>query len=403
MAEQVLMDDLLSTNIDENKVTALVGSLESQLSSASGKESQKVITNSSFNNNHINVNASLTPARTSTSHSQQHTVVSVHNQTSLAHQSAVNSNKIIPQSNNVMNTVKGSPNNPQIIGISSISNTGSPNQHTLNKNVTNSTNSLSNHNPTHLLRSSISNNPSIRIVTNSKPSTSTLVGNCQNPNRQLVNTAMSQQSVSIRPSQGLGLGGRVNLPISASGASSAIHNLATIAAEAKPITVGLQNGNHLQNITKERQPVISQVIVKSGDALRRNGNSQVKGDMSLQNSVIPNVRQGTQIIPGGLQHAQIRVSSNNPGSASGVVVRTSTPQSHVVVRSSVATTMANSSSSVQVVNASTSGAPSLRPVTSQVRPNQVRITSNPVRISSQPNIAPRQPSQQSVSWTFFIV
>ena len=117
----------------------------------------------------------------------------------------------------------------------------------------------------------------------------------------------------------------------------------------------------------------------------------------ISNPVIHAVRPGTPVIPGSVQQAQIRVSGTANHGPGVHVVRTNPPQaqSHVVLRPSVATTMANSSSSVQVVNASSAGTPStLRPGvnTQQLRPNQIRVT-NPVRIASQPQIAPRQPSQ----------
>ena len=384
MAEQGSLDDLLSTEVDEKERTALVGSLESQLSSATGKETLKAVSNATFNNNHIGGNATGATVVQNLPRSQHHTlpvpVVTGMN----------NTHKVISQVTNNINSVKGTQNNPQIIGISSII-SGSPNNnHVLNRNsspasaATNTGSSnVSLQNNKH-----ITNPTSIRIVTSSLKHPNSSTGQNQTQNTHFVtnnNSAMSGQSVTIRsqPAQGHSLGGlnRVNI----SGASTAIHNLATIAAEAKPLS--LPNGSsHIQTLQHKDGSVISpQIVVKNDGMLKRDGTTPV----------IQNIRQSTPIISSG---SQIRVTgTSNPN----VMVRnTNTPQSqHVIVRATVATTMANSSPSVQVVNASSAGTPStLRPsINPQMRPG-VRI-SNPssMRIATPQNIAPRQPSSQSVS------
>ncbi|CAL1543849.1 unnamed protein product, partial [Lymnaea stagnalis] len=62
MADQGSMDEFLSKEIDQNKVSALVGSLESQLASSTNKESLKIVPGSTYNNNHIAGNASVVNA-----------------------------------------------------------------------------------------------------------------------------------------------------------------------------------------------------------------------------------------------------------------------------------------------------------------------------------------------------
>lgn len=65
MATTNSLDDILSTEIDENAVNALVGSLESQLASTTHKDTAHSISDASMNNNHIS-NASAPVACTST-------------------------------------------------------------------------------------------------------------------------------------------------------------------------------------------------------------------------------------------------------------------------------------------------------------------------------------------------
>ncbi|XP_059140891.1 transcription initiation factor TFIID subunit 4-like isoform X3 [Physella acuta] len=187
-----------------------------------------------------------------------------------------------------------------------------------------------------------------------------------------------------------------------------MHNLATIAAEQKPLTVLPNGSTHLQSLQHKDGSVIPQQIIVKSDSnhsvVKRELNLSplIKSDISMSNSVIQglpqNMRQPTPILAGPQQIMKGIPTGNNPAL---VTLRTHTPnsQQHVVVRASVATTLANSSPSVQVVNASAAGTPTIRPaVTQQIRPGQVRIT-NPVRIGTQPNIAPRQQNAQANTLT----
>ncbi|KAH9515617.1 transcription initiation factor TFIID subunit 4 [Bulinus truncatus] len=395
MADQGSMDEFLSKEIDQNKVSALVGSLESQLASSTNKDSHKTVPGSTFNNNHISGNASIVNASITSTPSvtvrPQQTVVSM---PGLGLQSqAIVSSKILPQNAAIINSIS----NSQIIGISSIINANSLNRTNSNSTTTSLPISSISNTPLSSATKYLNSSPSIRIVTNNtKPQNSILHTSPVQVSKQFINSAIAQQNVTtVRPQQAATA--RVN--ISASGASTAMHNLATIAAEQKPLTVLPNGSTHLQNVQNKDGSVITQQIIMKNDVnhavVKRELSPLVKSDNPMSNSVIQglpqNLRQSTPIITTGPQQILKGISqSNNPAL---VTLRTPHSQQHVVVRATVATTLANSSPSVQVVNASSAGMPStLRPnVAPQMRP--VRIT-NPVRIGTQPNIAPRQQNPQ---------
>ncbi|CAG5124131.1 unnamed protein product [Candidula unifasciata] len=241
--------------------------------------------------------------------------------------------------------------------------------------------------------------PSIRIVTNNtKPLNSMPHTPIQVSNAQFFNSALTQSATMVRQPQPLA---RVN--ISATGASAAMHNLATIAAEQKPLTVLPNGSTHLQNVQNKDGSMIPQQIIVKSDAnhtvVKREIGPLVKNVIPMSNSVIQGlsqvVRQPAPIITSGNQ--QLIKGASNGSSPNMVTVQAHTPisQQHVVVRATVATTLANSSPAVQVVNASTAGNPAnIRPaVTQQIRPGHVRI--------QQPNLAPRQPAAQTTG-TFTI-
>ncbi|RUS91832.1 hypothetical protein EGW08_000403 [Elysia chlorotica] len=384
MAERGTIDELLSKELDQNKISSLVGSLGAQRVSTG----HKVVQGSSFNNNHIAGNSfNNAPNSHISGVGTQHTVMSMHG---LPTQSSVVINKMLPP-NAVNPSVRSSVSNPQIIGISSIMNASSQNRTNSNSTVPLANISSTSMHQTVPITKSLGSSPSIRIVTNNTKTTNSPLHNTTilPPHSQFLNSAMSHNATIVRTQQP-----RVN---NATGASTAIHNLASIAAEQKPLTV-LPNGSmHLQSGQSKEGAVIShqQIIVKS-DA----NHSVAKSDipMTMTNSVIQGIRQPPSVIPGQQQIIK-GVSTMNQNL---VTVRNNVrqPLQHIVVRASVATTLANSSPSVQVVNASGAGTPStIRPtVTPQIRPGPVRI-SNPVRISQHPSIAPRQQNSQAGTLT----
>ena len=382
MAERGTIDELLSKELDQNKISSLVGSLGSQRVSSG----HKAVQGSSFNNNHIAGNSfNNAPNSHISSGRPQHTVMSMHGLPTQP--SVVLNSKMLPP-NAVNQSVRSSVSNPQIIGISSIMNASSQNRTNSNSTVPLANISSTSMHQTVPITKSLGSSPSIRIVANNTKTTNSPLHNATllPPNSQFLNSAISQNATIVRTQQP-----RIN---NATGASTAIHNLASIAAEQKPLTV-LPNGSmHLQSGQNKEGAVIphQQIIVKS-DA----NHSVVKSDipMTMSNSVIQGIRQPPSVIAGQQQIIK-GVSAMNQNL---VTVRNNVrqPLQHIVVRASVATTLANSSPSVQVVNASGAGTPStIRPtVTPQIRPGPVRI-SNPVRISQHPNIAPRQQNSQAV-------
>ena len=381
MAERGSIDELLSKELDQNKLSSLVGSLSQQRVSSG----HKAVQGSSFNNNHIAGNSlNNAPNAHISSVRPQHTVMSMHGlptQSSLV----LNSKMLPTNSNIVVNSPRSSVSNPQIIGISSIMNASSQNRTNSNSTVPLAHIASTSMHQTVPITKSLGSSPSIRIVASNTKTTNSPLPNATllPPNSQFLNSAMSQNATIVRTPQP-----RVN---NATGAGTAIHNLASIAAEQKPLTV-LPNGSmHLQTGQSKEGTVIShqQIIVKS-DA----NHSVVKSDipMTMSNSVIQGIRAPSVI--SGQQQIIKGVSAMNQNL---VTVRNNVrqPLQHIVVRPSVATTLANSSSSVQVVNASGAGTPSTIRPSPQIRPGPVRI-SNPVRISQHPNIAPRQQNSQAV-------
>ncbi|GFR69230.1 transcription initiation factor TFIID subunit 4, partial [Elysia marginata] len=391
MAERGSIDELLSKELDRNKITSPVGSLVQQRVSAGHKPVQ----GSTYNNNHI-VGNSFSNAPNSNiptpspSVRPQHTVMNMHGLP--AQSSVVLNNKMLPPNLGVNSSVRSNVSNPQIIGISSVMNASQQNRTNSNSSVPLSNIASTCMHQTIPITKSLGSSPSIRIVANTTKTTNSPLHNTTllPPNSQLINTAMPHNATIVRTQQPRVLN-------SASGASTAIHNLASIAAEQKPLTV-LPNGNmHLQSGQNKEGTVIphQQIIVKS-DA----NHTVVKSDipMTLSNSVMQGIRQNPSVIAGQQQIIKSVPAMNQ----NLVTVRNNVrqPLQHIVVRASVATTLANSSPSVQVVNASGAGTPStIRPtVTPQIRPGPVRI-SNPVRISQHPNIAPRQQNSQTGTLT----
>ncbi|GFO20708.1 transcription initiation factor tfiid subunit [Plakobranchus ocellatus] len=385
MAERVSLDELLSEHIDKNKISSTVGSLEQQLVTAG----HKTVQGSSFNNNHIGGNSfsNASNSHIISSGRPQHTVVSMQG---LPPQSSVVLNsKMLPPNIAANSSVRSSVSNPQIIGLSSIMNATSQNRTNSNSAVPLTNLSSTNIHQTAPINKSLGSSPSIRIVANSTKATNSPLHNpLLPPNSQLLNSAMSQNATIVR-TQPLT---RVN---SVTGASTAIHNLASIAAEQKPLTV-LPNGNmHLQGGQQKEGAVIphQQIIVRNHSVAKSDNNP-----LTMSNSVIQGIRQAPSVIAGQQQIIK-GVSAMNQNLVS-VQNSVRQPLQHIVVRASVATTLANSSPSVQVVNASGAGAPStIRPtVNPQIRPGPVRI-SNPVRLSQPPNIAPRQQNSQTGTLT----
>lgn len=395
MADHVSVNEFLSTEISESKGHSLGGSLESIITTTSvNKDLIKGVPGTSSYIKNIHIGGS-TPSNVSAPRQQHLIVRGSYNNTN---QSSMHGANV-----NVSTSLKGNISNSQIIGVSSIINSHSHKPHPNTQGVINtaiSNDKLGNNNSP--------SSPSIRFVSNTRPTTKVSTNSLPQsqfttiarPTR-FISSAMSQ-GVTIRPPQSQGSNpGSLNSSV----ASAAIHNIATIAgADQKSIrSTLLPNGSaHLQN--KPGSVISSQILMK-GDSnhsvnTNNNLNVNVKTDIQrpMSNSVIPGVanqsiRSSTAVINPGQQQLLKSVS----GAGSNVItLRTHVPstQQHVIVRPSIATTLANTTSSLQVVNASPHGVPSVLHRT---------VVTQPVRPTQQPNIAPRQASSSQVSCHIYVI
>ncbi|XP_061189986.1 transcription initiation factor TFIID subunit 4-like isoform X2 [Saccostrea echinata] len=110
MATTNSLDDILSTEIDENAVNALVGSLESQLASTTHKDTAHSISDASMNNNHIS-NANAPVACTST--------VYLHSIPTPASKNMTIQNNVALNNANISH-LKASHSDSQLLGLNSI-------------------------------------------------------------------------------------------------------------------------------------------------------------------------------------------------------------------------------------------------------------------------------------------
>ncbi|KAK6185553.1 hypothetical protein SNE40_007760 [Patella caerulea] len=380
MADPGSIDDLLSSEIDESAVSALVGSLESQLASSTNRDLSKTPSDSSVNNNHISSitsNATTTNSLFSTNASQ----VNV-SQKGLSSHTNSTINFTLGQGN------KSVPEN-QILGITSIINsTGAPssgvnalvNSQNSDHHVSLPSNTSSVRNLVHPHQNNVTDS-SVHISSPSPGLNASTVINSSAPQIHVTtNNFPSTQTVSGASTRGT------------NSAANAIYNLANIASEQKPMTIA-QNGNHAQ-IQKGRSVIASpkQFVVK-----QESSNIQVKQEVGspFRKTDIVNVKDGANIqtiigqttqsgvLPSGTPVIGGRPMVNTlkaaPVGSNVITVRAPTNQQVTVVRPPLSST---TSGSVQFNP--------VRHVTSKT--GQVRV-STPIRMTNHPHqisIAPRQ-------------
>lgn len=355
MADRGCIDDFISKAIDQNKVSALVGSLESQLASTTGKESHKTILGSSLNNNHVGIKPSFVNTSLPGPPPQQHQPLNM--QSLGGHSQVMALNKNTYNNSPVMNSsAKGSVSSPQLIGLSSII-ANSQNRSNSSNFTTTSHQSPS---PQPLVTKQLNSiSPSVRIVmNNSKPSYG-VPSNVVHTSAQNFN--ITSQGAMSQPLT------KVNI-----GANNAVHNLTTVASEHKVL---LNGSTHLQSVQLKDGSVIPQQIMKND--VNHVVIKREIGDVSLPNSVIQGVRQPVSMVSSGTPITQQNL-----------------------LQASVGSTLGNSSPSAAAVSAIATGVPSIRPAL-HIRPGQVRI-SNPVRVQ-QPTLAPRQQTPHTVSYPLFLL
>ncbi|XP_076448738.1 transcription initiation factor TFIID subunit 4-like [Babylonia areolata] len=388
MAEQESIDDFLSSEIDEKAVSALVGSLETQLATPASTQVPKTLSETSFNNNHV---GGIAAASTRT--------LFLANQTVTPNQKGLSNNGTLNASTSV-STPKLT--NSEILGISSIINSSST--------------PVSGAGVSHLnVNTSINSNgradgqkistPTIRIVSQSNstlvPTTNatfiTSGGNVISQATVPTGATNNIHAVPHGPSMGTT---RTN----ATAASSTIYNLAnSIAAEQKPVTVVHNGSAHHIQVTKDRAMMPQQgfVVKQEGGttlALKQDGTHTNQHFIVKQEGGAPtavHIKSDPSIV--SVAHSGALVNTTLKGVAGvsnpNIIVRAQ-PQAQqvtVVQQPTVVTTQANMTQPVHVVNVSgTQGTPRLASVAPTVVKTGMRV-STPVRITQQPNIAPRQP------------
>lgn len=386
MADPGSIDDFLSSEIDENAVNALVGSLETQLASPASIQASKTLTDSSYNNNHIG-------GTTSTSSSVRPLFLA--NQTVIPSQKGSVSNNSTLNTHASVSTPKLS--NAEILGISSIINSSSTPVSGVGVSHVNVNTNIGSNGRVDGQKIST---PTIRIVTQSSstPVSSTnttqfLTSGGGVISQATVPTGVTNNVHAVHVSS-MGAVTRTNAT-----ASSTIHNIAnTIAAEQKPMTVVHNGSAHPIHVMKDRTVTIPQqgfIVKQEGGAtlaLKQDGTHPhqhfiVKPEGGTPLHIKPDPTGVSVAHSGTLVNTTLKgvAGVSNP---SIITVRTHPhPQQVAVV-----TTQANMTQPMQVVNVSgTQGAPRLASVAPSgvVKPG-IRVTA-PVRISQQPTIAPRQP------------
>ncbi|KAJ8316709.1 hypothetical protein KUTeg_005739 [Tegillarca granosa] len=423
MAAANPLEDLLSSEIDESAVSALVGSLESRLASPTNKDIVNSLSDTSVNNNHIS-NTGTLPCTTSV-FSNVHTVTQGHKGASLPnnvtiHNSSTviakctNSNSQISEINSLINS-----NDSNVVagGVTTYVNAHTPNSPANQSPNTCAINRTASQ-PQAIVNARNSPVPTVNAnnvtFVNNVPLTSTITTS-QMTNHTLV--GVTQNAISNHTT--------LSLP------SSVVHTLSNISTDQKPV-LSLNNAVHSVNqsdlksgpiVIKQESTTLnavknervnsphvqSQFIVKQ-EPLRTNS----PGVHIKQESRQPAI-QTVQSVPASHMHTgQVTVTGSHatqatsvhivntpikgqPGSSgnSGVItVRTPGPssQTHVVMRPQIISTQSpqSSSSQMQVVNVTGGNAIHRHAGTVHLtQGKRVNITAaSPVR-PQQINIAPR--------------
>lgn len=246
MATTNSLDQLLSSDVDESVISALVGSLESQLASPTSKDSPQQHPSTSVNNNHIDgaqvENARTTPSQADSQAGQKPGLIANNSQITLP---AANGSKDTgPQSQLVgINSVGGitlaSTNSSTGVTLLSSVNCSSPVTGN-GTNVIGTTNNIPNAKFTTVTNSTIKSEP-VEITTNQNLQKHVIV-TVGSTNQGTVVLGTTQNSVATGHTQGSGITGQattssVNTSGTTSIAGSAIYNLASIAAEQQPLQV----------------------------------------------------------------------------------------------------------------------------------------------------------------------
>jgi hypothetical protein len=380
MATTNSLDDILSTEIDENAVNALVGSLESQLASTTHKDTAHTISDASINNNHIS-NPSAPVACTST--------VYLHSIPTSASKNMTIQNNVALNSANI-SQLKASQSESQLLGLNSIvSNVNSNEGGDLSVNVNNS-----------IRRNSPVPVNHVRIVSQ----TQTITNSCNSPSPSIPGQLNSVSVASVRsstPNQVVINNGQSvpNVNSSVNSANSAHFN----SADHKPVIRSRHNSPLNQISSQDVKPRPQIVNVKhepSGSPQAGVLNvKQETGSPSSGFSVKQEHQLAIQPVPGAphnVPQPNVQLVQGKgqvvAGNASVITVRTpgQTHPSQVVMQPQIITTQ---SSNAQMHVVSVSGCTVATRPTGTVQMTQGKNVNPRMATASfrpqQINIAPR--------------
>ncbi|XP_013410808.1 transcription initiation factor TFIID subunit 4-like isoform X1 [Lingula anatina] len=385
MATSNPLEEILNLDVDENAISAVIGSLESQLASPTLKDVPHQISINAGTHNHVNSQqvsgASTSASQTGSNHT--HTVASG---------TSVPSSQI---SNAGPNVNKGALHPNQLIGINSIISSGrSTPQNSASSGVT-------------VITGGVTSSPQltgggaqgeVKVVTQTQSILQ------QTQPSSVVRTNVQNSGPNVIISQSCGAQNSSSSLINHS-ASNAIYNLATIAAEQKPLAVTTQNQQQQQQ--QDNSQYTSGIIKVENSGERKpmvittaTGNSSQKSQIVLKQdtkmqpqSVATTMKQESspstpartiQILNSA--NANTTLKGSTPGTSNVITVNAIQQQQQGVFRPTITTSIGGSQ--IQFVTTTNPagtavGQKSLAP----------RIVQTPIRIAAapqqQPLLAPR--------------
>lgn len=367
------LEKLFTSEVDESEISALVGSLESQLASPTIKDSVGQNSTHTVLSNHVDGDRVKTPVSTNTA-SVQGKAVLVPNNSEITVNASNGSNNHAPRNqisnvNSVVaNAMTQSGNNSGIHVLSTVNSTA--------RNVASpSPNSPANVKLTSI--PSVVNNQVLVTVGSTNSGTVGLSSTQNTVNAVTLNSTLSQSGLPNHNSVTV-----VQSGSNVQGTTSGIHSLASVAAAQSPLTIpntSLAPGSNgtepritvQQNDTGSVTPVnVNTINVPRTKIVMQNKPTEIRMVAQTQpQTVIPSSQQQT------LNVSTVKVPNANPASTNVITLanKPANPQTVTVVRPNVST----QPQQVQIVNR-VPGA-----VAAQPKVLAPRTISTPIRIAPQ--------------------
>ena len=427
MATTNPIDQLLSSDVDESVISALVGSLESRLASPTSKDSPQQHSTTSVNNNHIDGvrvgNATSTLGEADTRSGQKPGLIQ--NISEITSNASNGSTESISQSqllglNSILGTSTASVNSTT--GVSLLS---SVNSHSASTGATTASSVLGSNSVSNVKFATVANSSikaeqnanstapgghkQVIVTVGSNNQGTVLLGTAQNNVHEV--SSLQTQAGSIPD---VATNSVVNTSGTTSIAGSAIHHLASIAAEQQPLVVPTTAQGKLQGtiragqltvreqLEKQQQKDIKSTLPPLGGGVNLNvvnavagstaqtvqGHTQVKQELKVlpQSQTLPvaNQQQTINIVTSGLKSTT--VAPNTPGVFT--ITKHVSNQTMTVVRPQTTQPgLPPGTPTIQIVNVTS--APRMAGTTTQPKVLAPRTINTPVRIatvSQQPQV-----------------